>query len=112
MNDKAAQRPLEHLSITELKILDRFANRYARSVSEHASLVGVVNLAIRTRNWMLFASAKEQIEQAARRCNESYCALQVVREELRAAGADGIKARREVAADHPSALSFARLEQD
>ena len=86
MNDETAQRPFEHLSISELKILDRITARYAKSVSEHAALIGVMNLAIRTRNWELFARTKEQAEQAARRCNESYCALKVVRQELKAGG--------------------------
>lgn len=89
MNDKAAQRALGHLTIAELEILDRVAKRYARAVSEHATLIGVMNLAVRTRNWMLFAKTKEQAEQAVRRCNESYCALQVVRQELNAHHAAG-----------------------
>lgn len=89
MNDEAAQRPLAHLTTTELQILDRVATRYSRTVAEHAALLGVMNLAIRRRDWMLFAKTKKRLEQTAQRCNECYCALKIVREELEARDGNG-----------------------
>ena len=89
MYEETAQRPLAHLTMAELKIVDRLAARYAKYVTERAELVGMASLAIRRGDWELMARTKLELDQITKECNECYVALQVLRHELGVASPAG-----------------------
>ena len=59
VDDEIAYRPLECLTMLELGKLQRMATRYSEMVRDHAYLVGLMNLALRTGDINLLATAKE-----------------------------------------------------
>ena len=82
MYEEIAYRPLESLTMLELGMLQRLATRYSEMVREHAYLVGLVNLAMRTGDTDLLATAKRRLAEAEIECNECYSALRALRQEL------------------------------
>jgi hypothetical protein len=75
----------------ELGKLQRMATRYSEMMREHAYLVGLMNLAVRTGDINLLARAKRRLAETELECNECSSALQVMRQELLSApaGDDG-----------------------
>ncbi len=82
MNDAIAYRPLECLTMLELGKLQRLATRYSEMVREHAYLVGLMNLALRTGDTNLLATTKKRLAQTELECNECSSALRLMRQEL------------------------------
>lgn len=96
MNDAIAYRPLECLTMLELGMLQRMATRYSEIVREHAYLVGLMNLALRTGDTNLLATAKKRLAETERECNECSSALRDARRELLSATAKDDEDRVEV----------------
>ena len=71
----------------ELGKLQRMATRYSEMVREHAYLVGLMNLAARTGDTNLLATAKRRLAQTELECKECSSALEVMRQELLSAHA-------------------------
>jgi hypothetical protein len=82
MNDEVAYRPLECLTMLELGKLQRMATRYSEMVREHAYLVGLMNLALRTGDSNLLATTKKRLAETERECNECSSALRILQQEL------------------------------
>lgn len=82
VNDEIAYRPLECLTMLELGKLQRMATRYSETVREHAYLVGLMNLAVRTGDTNLLATTKRRLAETELECNECSSALEVMRQEL------------------------------
>jgi hypothetical protein len=92
MNDWIAYRPLECLTMLELGMLQRTATRYSEIVREHAYLVGLMNLAVRTGDANLLARAKKRLAETELEFKECTSALGTLTQELlgaTAAGRDG-----------------------
>ncbi|HEY1576324.1 MAG TPA: hypothetical protein VGF82_04545 [Terracidiphilus sp.] len=90
MDDEIAYRPLESLTMSELGKLQRMATRYSEMVREHAYLVGLMNLAMRTGETNLLATTKKRLAETELECNECSLALRLMRKEmLSAPGKDG-----------------------
>lgn len=87
MKDEIAYRPLECLTMTELGTLQRMAARYSEIVREHAYLVGLMNLAARTGDTKLLATAKERLAEAELECSQCSSAMRVLGRELLCAAA-------------------------
>jgi len=88
MNDEIAYRPLECLTMLELEMVQRTATRYSEIVREHAYLVGLVNLAVRTGDTNLLARTKKRLAQTEAEYKECSSALMILRRELLGAKAD------------------------
>jgi hypothetical protein len=87
LNDEIAYRPLERLTMLELGTLQRMATRYSEMVREHAYLVGLMNLALRTGDINLLTATKKRIAQTELECNECSAAMRAMRQELLSAPA-------------------------
>lgn len=90
MNDAIAYRPLECLTMIELEMLQRMATRYSEVVREHAYLVGLMNLAVRTGDTNLLATAKRRLVQTEIEYKECTAALEAMKQELSAPRTDGL----------------------
>lgn len=89
MYDEIAFRPLECLTMLELGMLQRTAARYAEIVREHAYLVGLMNLAVRTGDANLLARTKKRLAQTETEHKECSSALALLKQELTGAQAVG-----------------------
>jgi len=88
MHAKTAYRPLECLTMLELELLQRTATRYSEIVREHAYLVGLMNLAMRTGDANLLARTKNRIAQTEVEYKECSTELGILRQELLGGKAD------------------------
>lgn len=75
MNDLIASRTLGPLTITELSTLERTAARYSQLVRERDDLVGLMFLAVRTRDTDLKATARKRLADVEIECDKCYSAL-------------------------------------
>lgn len=86
---RALPRPVECLTMLDIGMLQRMAARYAETVREHAYLVGLMNLAVRTGDADLLATAKKRLAETERECKECSMTLEDFRRELLCAEAKG-----------------------
>lgn len=82
MNDQIGGRPLEPLTMTELKTLERTATRYSELMREREYLVGLMCLAVREGDRNLKATTKRRLEDKEIECNECYAALRGAGQEM------------------------------
>jgi len=87
MNYESSCRPLEYLTSTELGTLQRMATRYSEIMREHAYLVGLVNLALRTGDTKLLATARERLAETELECSQCSSAMRMLGRELLSAAA-------------------------
>jgi hypothetical protein len=88
MNDEMVYRPLECLTSSELGMLQRMATRYSEIARERAYLVGLMNLAVRTEDAKLLATARERLAEAEFECSQCSSAMRVLGRELLSAAAE------------------------
>lgn len=89
MNHKIADIPIQSLTKTEIAILRRMANHYSEIMQKHAYLQGLMNLAIRTGDTNLLATAKRRLAETEKQRNECFSGLEISREEVNAAAGKG-----------------------
>lgn len=82
MNYKIADIPLDSLTTTEIGMLERMAARYSEIMQEHAYLVGLMSLAMRTGDTNLLATAKKRLAETEKQRNECFSGLETGRQEL------------------------------
>jgi hypothetical protein len=87
MNNEFACRPLECLTMTELGMLQRLATRYSEIVREHGYLVGLMNLALRTGDVKLLATAKERLAESELESSQCCSAMRALGREMLAGAA-------------------------
>lgn len=88
MYDEIAYRPLECLTMLELEMLQRTATRYSEIVREHAYLVGLLNLAVRTGDANLLTRTKKRLAQTEAEHKECSSELMLLKRELLGAKPD------------------------
>ncbi|HXS11505.1 MAG TPA: hypothetical protein VN734_02275 [Acidobacteriaceae bacterium] len=89
MNYKIADIPLDSLTTTEIGMLERMAARYSEIMQEHAYLVGLMSLAMRTGDTNLLATAKKRLAETEKQRNECFSGLETGRQELSSTARDG-----------------------
>jgi hypothetical protein len=82
MKDEIAYGPLECLTMKELAMLQRMATRYSEIVREHAYLVGLMNLAMRTGDKKLLATTKGRLAETEFESSQCSTAMRVLGREL------------------------------
>jgi hypothetical protein len=82
MKDEIAYRPLEALTMAELGVLKRVATRYSEIAREHAYLVGLMSLAVRTGDTNLLVTAKRRLAETERQFEECSSALRAVGQKM------------------------------
>lgn len=82
MNVEIAYRPWEHLTMTQLGMLQRMATNYSELVRRHAYLVGLMSLAKRTGDANLLATTEKRLAENELECDRYFSELRVLRQEL------------------------------